>query len=211
MKKALLNINFKQLLVCIAVIYATENTFAQKERKNHISLNYSFGFDSYNRNGSTVGGFGAANMYRGADFKSIAIEYAHKVAPSVEFCTGLTATAVFLVMTSKYGGSYRESMGIFSLPLHLRRYFSKYLFLEGGVDLNYNPYMGYKYGGGLSASLGVEHVFDSGITLVASPLVRWNILGGMGENDMGNADTYVMTGFDTLFQLGIKLGVGYRF
>jgi hypothetical protein len=223
MKRVLSNVNFKQFLLLVAIIYATENTYAQKEKKNCISVNYSFGWNDYNRNGITIGGFGASHEYEGDDFKSVAIEYARQTTPNIEFCTGLTATAAYLVATSTYanslsggGGSntsnYRDKIVIFSLPLHLKYHFLKYLFVEGGLDLNYHPSKGYKYGAGLSAGIGAEYVFHSGITLSASLFGQWNRLGSMGkEHNMGNAGTYTMVGADTLSQWGIKLGIGYRF
>jgi hypothetical protein len=217
MKKVLSNINFKQFLLLVAIIYATENTYAQKEKKNYISVNCSFGWNDYNRNGMTFGGFGASHKYEGDDFKGIAIEYARQTAPNVEFCTGLTATAAYLATASTYisGGSSntsnnKDEIFIFSLPLHLKYHFLKYLFVEGGVDLNYHPSKGYRYGAGLSAGIGAEYVFHSGITLSASPFGRWNLLTG-NEHGMGDAGTYTMGESDTLSLWGIKLGIGYRF
>jgi hypothetical protein len=225
MKKLLSNINFKQFLLLITVVYATEHAYAQKERKNFINVNYSFGWNTYSRNGTTVGGFGTWRDYEGDDFKSIAVEYARRTASNTEFCTGLTAISAYLATTtSNYysmpngGGSntanYRDALFILSLPLHLRYHFLKYLFVEGGLNLNYNPSMGYKYGAGLNANIGAEYVFHSGITLFASPFVQWNLLRSRGignEHDMGNAGKYIMTKSDKLLQWGIKSGIGYRF
>ncbi|MDR0681778.1 MAG: hypothetical protein LBG15_08025 [Dysgonamonadaceae bacterium] len=221
MKKTLSNIKFKQFLLLVAIIYATENTYAQEERKNYIGVNYSFGRNDYNRNGITFGGFGASHKYEGNDFKSITIEYARRTTSNTEFCTGLTAIFAYLATTSTYnsisgGGSntsnYRDKIFIFSLPLHLKYHFLKYLFVEGGLDLNYHPSKGYEYGAGLSVNMGVEYVFHSGITLSASPFGRYNLLIGRDkEHDMGSAGTYSMLGPDTLFQWGIEWGIGYRF
>jgi hypothetical protein len=216
MKKILSSVNFKHFLLWVAIIYATENTYAQKEKKNYIGMNFSFGWNDYNRNGITFGGFGESRKYEGDNFRSIAIEYARQTAPNIEFCTGLSATGAYLTTTtSTYGSNTsnnRDEIFIFSLPLHLKYHFLKYLFVEGGVDLNYHPSKGYKYGAGLSAGIGAEYVFHSGITLSASPFGRWNWLGSMGkEHDMGSAGTYTMTGYDSLSQWGIKLGIGYRF
>jgi hypothetical protein len=221
MKKVLLNISLKQFLLLVAVIYFTGNTYAQKPGKNYISMNYSFGLNSYSRNGTTVGGFGASYDYEGANFMSISVEYARRTKPGVEFCTGITATGAFLMTTSRHysyagGGpntsNYKEGMLILSLPLHLRRHFMKYLFVEGGLNLNWHPSKGYKYGAGLSANIGAEYVFHSGITLSASPFVQWNLMMGADyEHDTGNAGSYFMSVPDKLLQTGIKLGVGYRF
>jgi hypothetical protein len=218
MEKVLLNINLKHILLLAVIIYTTENIYAQKERKNYISVNYSFGLNRYNRDGATVG-FRLSQEYRGNDFKGIAIEYARKTSSNAEFCTGLTATAAYIATTSTYhsgNGSntsnYDNVIGIFSLPLHLRYHFAEYLFVEGGLNLNYYSSMGYKYGAGLSASIGMEHVFHSGITLFASSFVQWNLMmNSSNEINMGNAGTYFMLSPDKLLQLGVKLGVGYRF
>jgi hypothetical protein len=102
-----------------AIIYVTENTCAQKEMKNYIGMGYFFGLT---KNGTMVGGFGTdAN-----DFKSISVDYVRQTSPDLELCTGLTVIFV-------------GELAILSFPLHLRRHFLKYLFVEGGLNLNYHP------------------------------------------------------------------------
>jgi hypothetical protein len=222
MKKIILNIKLKHILLLAAIIYVTENTYAQKERKNYTGVSYSFGWSDYSRNGTTVGGFGTSHSYGGNDFKSTSVDYARQTSSNVEFCTGFTVIAAYVATASTYysingGGSsnttnYREALVILSLPLHLRRHLSKYLFMEGGLNLNYHPNMGYKYGAGLSGSIGAEYIFHSGITFFASSFVQCNLMmGASHETDMGSAGTYVMSSPDKLLQLGIKLGVGYKF
>jgi hypothetical protein len=105
-----------------------------------------------------------------------------------------------------YTSIYRDKLFIFSLPLHIKYHFLKYLFVEGGVDLNYHPSKGYKYGAGLSAGIGAEYVFHSGITLSASPFGQWSLLVGDEQNK-----TYSILESDALSLFGIKLGIGYRF
>jgi hypothetical protein len=212
MKKVLSSVNF--IILLAAVIYATENTYAQKEKKNYVSVNYSFGSSNYHRYGMASSGF-QTYADESDNFKSVAVEYARWTNPNVEFCTGLAVTAAYLATASTYhpvvgdgSGSrtsiYRDEIFIFSLPLHVKYHFWEYLFVEGGVDLNCHSGRGYKYGAGLSAGIGAEYVFHSGITLYASPFGRWNLL-------MGNAGAYSMTESDSLSLLGIKLGIGYRF
>ncbi|MDR1156288.1 MAG: hypothetical protein LBL04_16415 [Bacteroidales bacterium] len=168
-------------------------------------MNYSFGWFDY-RVG--VGDAWTSNVYEGDDFKSIAIEYSRQTAPNTEFCTGLTATVAYLVNTRHYS-NYKDDMYIFSLPLHLKYHFLKYLFVEGGLNLNYNKGKGgYKFGAGLSANIGAEYVLRSGITFSASPFGQCNLLIAPIEHDTG---IYKPSGMNKLFQWGVKLGIGYRF
>jgi hypothetical protein len=213
MKKIFLGINFKQILLLVAIIYATD-TYAQEEKKNYIGMNYSFGWSNYNKNGITSDALRSLNTNERDNFKSMSIEYAYQTAPYVEFCTGLTATTVCLAAAFTYvpdvggnGGSYTsvysDEIFIFFLPLHVKSHFLKYLFVEGGIDLNYSSGKDYRYGAGLIAGIGVKYEFHSGITFSASPFRQWSLL-------MGNAEDSI-TESDDLSQWGIKLGIGCRF
>jgi hypothetical protein len=212
MKKIFLGINFKQILLLVAIIYATD-TYAQEGKKNYVGVSYSFGSSTYNRN-DLASGISGTEMTGSDNFESITIEYARETNPNVEFCTGLTVTSAYLATiytshplvagSSSRTSIYRDKVFIFSLPLHVKCHFLKYLFVEGGVDLNY--YSGkkdYRYGAGLIAGIGVEYEFHSGITFSASPFGQWSLL-------MGNAEDS-MTDSDYLSQWGIKWGIGYRF
>jgi len=63
--------------------------------------------------------------------------------------------------------------------------------------------MGYKWGVGFDIQAGIEYIFKSGITISVTPRGQWNWL-----NVTGVENSY---GMDVLSQLGVNIGVGYKF
>jgi hypothetical protein len=206
----------ERLLIMVIIVFTAGNAYAQKVRQS-VNINCAFGQDNYTRKGITSGL--GDHRYKGSDFKGMEIGYSRSIAGNIDFCTGLSATIADLELAStafQPGGSStsvnRDEIFVFSIPAHLKFHFLKYLFFEGGINLNYHPSKSYTWGAGLSAAIGAEYEFHSGITLFASPFGQWNCLNlGIGnEQKMGSLLTYT-PGRDVLSLKGIKIGVGYKF
>ena len=203
MKKILL------LILCLSVI---GNIFCQSDKKNYIGINYSFGSIDYKSNRTD---FFSSSNYEGKSYRSIGFDYRYRISENVDFCTGLIFINNILTLGTSHlstGGSnynnYDDNLFIFSLPLHLKYHFLKYLFIDGGASINYHPSKGYTWGIGLGGGVGAEYVFNNGFALSLSPNMQLNFLN-KDESDNNNMPS--MPGPDKLTQFGLKFGLGYRF
>ena len=207
----------KKILMLIIVSYTIANVYGQSEQKHYFGAHYLFGTCNYH-NGSF--GIGSSKEYDGTKYFGLGFDYRFWSDEKTEFCFGITATVNKMLLTYSYGwhqqtqwGSgggtntsyYDEGFVIFSLPVHVKRHFLKYLFIGGGPCLNIHPSMGYKWGLGVEINAGMEYIFKSGLTVSLTPRAQWNWL-----NVSGNGDDFGME-MDILSQKGVNLGVGYRF
>ena len=99
---------------------------------------------------------------------------------------------------------YNEKFFIFSVPLHLKVHFLKYLFIDGGVSFNYYPSTGYTWGVGAGIGIGAEYTFKPAISISAGYQSQWNFLNLFSRQNNS-------FGIDMLNQRGFVIGLGYRF
>ncbi len=207
----------RNLWTLMAIICLTTNVYCQKEKKNYISLHVSNGISDLSRGNSF--GYTSERSYSGKNYLTIGFDYAKMTSENLEMCTGLSVTFNDMAFSStsywsessqwgNYGGSttydYSDRFFIFSVPGHLKLHLLKYLFIDGGISINYHPSMGYTWGIGYGGGAGAEYTFKSGISLSLSPYMQWNMLNiGSSSGDAFNSDN--------LKQKGINVALGYRF
>ncbi len=200
----------KQCLIVVAVLCIVTDVYAQeeirKERKNYIGNHVSFGKSDFFY--SSVGG-ATLRSYSGENYFRIGFDYARR-SDYIEFCTGLSATFNNMGLSSyswSAGGgrssTSSETFFIFSIPAHLKIYILKYIFLDGGVNINYHPSMGYTWGVAPGMGTGLSYTTWSGLCFSIAFNMQWNILSLFGA-DGASMD-------DRLIQKGVNIGVGYRF
>ncbi len=198
----------KKHLLIIFLISITTILSAQEQKKYYLGGHLSYGKSSYS---SSRLEYLSEKNYKSKDYFSIAFDYAYRTSKVSEFCIGLTATLYRLnFMSTRYmsgysnSSNYDDSFGIFSVPICIKYHFGKYLYAKGGISLNYHPYKGYTWGLGGLAGLGAEYTLKSGISLSISPQVQLNMLGLATNNTSSSFD-------EKLTQIGVNIGIGYRF
>ncbi len=199
----------KKYLLIIALISIATILSAQEQKKYYLGGSFSYGKSSYSSSRSS---YSNNKDYTGKDYFSLAFDYAYRTSNVTELCIGLSATLHrqnFMSTTymSGYSNSYNydDSFGVFSVPVCIKYHFGKYLYAKGGASLNYHPYSGYSWGIGGLASFGAEYTFKSGLTFSISPLAQLNLLG------LGSSDNMDSIFDEKLTQLGVNIGIGYRF
>ena len=195
MKKILL------LILCLSVI---GNIFCQSNKKNYFGVNASFGDINYKRYRSTTY---TSSEFEGKTYFCLGFDYEQRIYENVDFCTGFVFTKNSLInhwTNGSYSGSNMDELFIFSFPFHIKYHFLNYLFVDGGVCVNYHPSQGYTWGVGLGAGVGAEYVFNNGFAVSLSPNMQLNFL--TVEKHDSKKDRY-----DNLTRMGIKFGLGYRF
>jgi len=200
----------KKFLLIIVLTTATTILSAQEQKKYYLGGSFSYGISDYSSNRFN---FSEEKEYTGSDYYSIALDYAYKTSPKTDFFIGLSGTVHRLntkssthpISGDSNSSEYYEPFGIFSVPLGIKYHFGKYLYAKGGASLNYHPYNGYTWGIGGLAGLGAEYTWRSGLSLSISPQIQFNMLGlGSTENMNSSFD-------ENLTQIGINIGIGYRF
>lgn len=190
----------RQTLIILFLSIIT-GIYGQEQKKYYLGGHFSYGKANYSASRYT---FMNPKDYEGKDYFNITIEYAYRTSKNTEFITGLSATLVKMDFTNTVYGrdnfsyTYDDSFGIFSVPIGLRYYFGKYFYVNAGISVNYHPYMGYNWGFGGFAGIAAEYTFKSGLSISIAPQAQLNML------DLSNFD-------EKLTQIGLNLGVGYRF
>ncbi|MDR2466373.1 MAG: hypothetical protein LBD35_03175 [Prevotellaceae bacterium] len=213
MKKTLYNMDFGRLLLLSLIVCAAQGANARREAKNLLGISYFRGWNDYSANGMYSGALTTVQKYDGGITHRIEIEYARAIGRNFEVRTGVSAAGAYFGITSHYfpGQSTYYSddvLFVFSIPAHLKYCFLKYLFVEAGPDLNFHPSMGYKRGWGLSGCAGAEYAFPWGMKFSVCVLAQQNWLNLGTSEHVENGYTL---GKDTLSQIGLKIGIGYRF
>ncbi|MDR0507892.1 MAG: hypothetical protein LBH32_13900 [Dysgonamonadaceae bacterium] len=197
-------------LITLSVLAINASVYAQKERKYFLGSHFSFGKSEYYPYGNSGG-----SNYKGRSYHTIGIDFGYKVsADAVEFYTGLFATNVALSYNSVLHGWSESGNGtrttvndgnfrIFSVPVHFKYHFLKYLFADFGVSANLNITGEDKLLFGAEAGIGAEYVSSSGMSLSIAHQMQFNI------NVM--QEPRYSSGIDKLIRSGIKIGLGYRF
>lgn len=200
----------KKLLLIIILATLTTILSAQEQKKYYLGGSFSYGKTNYS---SSRFNFSKEENYTGNDYYSIALDYAYRTSSKTDFFIGLSATLHRLNTESSThpvsgfsnSSEYYEPFGIFSVPLGIKYHFGKYFYAKGGASLNYHPYKGYTWGIGGLAGLGAEYTLKSGLSLSISPQIQFNMLGlGSSESTNSNFD-------ENLTQIGVNIGIGYRF
>jgi hypothetical protein len=200
----------KKIIVLLIIIGGTIHAYAQNEKNKYLGGYISIGSISYS-DGAKYG-LDVYKDYAGKNYLTMGFDYHHRNSEVFEVCTGIAVTSnnMDYLSTSYFESNghtseYAETFFILSAPFHLRAHFLQYLFVDGGVCLNYHPNKGYTWGVGSSLGFGAEYVFESGITVSLSPMMQWNYLNFSNKFTGGDSE------MDKLIQKGINIGVGYRF
>ena len=200
----------KKFIAVLIIICGATSGYGQVERKHYIGGHVSYGVSDYSSESDNSTLFGSKS-YAGDNYLTIGLDYSYRDSEVFEIGTGISVTFNDMTISSTYwnfgsGSSSSESddqFFIFSVPLHLKFHFLKYLFVGGGLSLNYHPSKGYTWGVGGNISIGAEYTFRSGLTVSISPEIQSNLL-----NFASFGDSY---GIDKLTQKGISIGLGYKF
>ena len=197
----------KKICMLFVILYTFGCVYGQNERKHYAGLHYSFGACNHYRSR-----FSSSKEYNGTNYYGIGVDYKYRYLESSELSLGIIATVNNMILTSTikccngagtnilYNG---DSFFIFSFPVHFKYHFPKYFFIGGGPCLNIHPSMGYKRGVGIEVNAGAEYVFKSGLSVLISPRWQRNWLNFNGSGDS--------MGMDTLSQIGVNIGLGYKF
>ncbi|GAB6010246.1 hypothetical protein [Dysgonomonas reticulitermitis] len=194
----------KQTLIILLLFFILV-AYGQEQKKYYIGGHFSYGKANYSSNRYE---FTNSKEYKGKDYFTLALDYAYRASENTEFIIGLSATLVKMDFTSTYyrnnisSYTYDDTFGIFSVPIGLRYYFGKYFHANAGVSVNYHPYKGYTWGLGGFAGLGANYIFKSGVSLFLTPQIQLNMLSFGGGPSIFD---------EKLLQLGLNIGVGYKF
>ena len=200
----------KIIIIAIATMFITDIINAQTEQnipqgKHYLGTHYLLGTCNYHNRSF---GVGLSKEYDGTSYYGSGVDYRYRYSEKNELCLGIRATVNKMTSTSSHrsrSGKTGDVLYIFSLPIHFRHHFFQYFFISGGPCVNIHSNMGYNWGIGLEATAGLEHTFKSGLTLSISPMGQWNWLNFLGAEDSFSV------GMDTLSQVGLNIGLGYRF
>ena len=197
----------KRIWIVIAIFCTLVNVHSQNEKKHYFGVNYLFGSCEYK--GVGLGGlYSSSTELNGTSYFGLGLDYRYRYSENTELCYGITATInkISSKIPWSSGPSYPDgNFAIFSLPVHLKYHFLNHFFLGGGPCLNIHPSRGYKSGLGFEINAGAEYAFKSGLILSVSPHVKRNFLCIFGDMDYGH------DGKETLSQIGISIGLGYKF
>jgi len=187
--------------------------YAQEEQiKHYFGGHVSLGKSDYSSAGS-IGGLSRTECSAGNYF-TIGFDYAYYISDITEVCTGLSITSNDIHQASRYFGDFKtyehnEKFFIFSVPLHLKVHFLKYLFIDSGVCFNFHPSMGYTWGAGAGIDVGAEYTFESAVSIFAGYQFQWNFLNFW--NIFSSKENSAEVIKDNLNQKGFTIGLGYRF
>lgn len=194
--------------VIVLIYFGIDHMVGQTGKQNYLGMHFSFGTCDYSRGGAVVGALTFKN-YEGNNFKSLGFDYARRTSKNLDLCLGVVIMSNSLTVSTSglnsSGSNSDELFFMFSLPVHLKYHFLKYLFVDGGLCANIHPSLGYKWGAGVGLSAGVEYVFTTGISVSLYPFIQWNAL------NIGGSQGESIGGIDQLSQKGIRIGAGYRF
>ncbi|MDR1666430.1 MAG: hypothetical protein LBS03_01865 [Bacteroidales bacterium] len=171
----------------------------QEKSKNFLGGHIAAGSGKWHSSNNAL-----SRSYEGKTYFRIGIDYARR-SDRVAFGTGLSVTSQSLDVTTNtyFGrenirGTFEHAFFIFSIPAHMKMYFFKYFFFDGGFFFNYHPHFGYEWGVGPLAGAGVEYVSKQSISFALMFQMQWNLLftEELAEN---------------LNQKGVSFSIGHRF
>ena len=161
----------------------TDRQTPKPVRKHYLGFGLTFGKNRY-----------VGSSYDSAwdqDYIGGGVEYAHRKGDT-EIGIGLNYATIY-----------------FSVPLTVKKYFGKYVFIGAGLMAGYKNENGLCIGANVMA--GVEYVLDNGFSLILTPSFRYSFMNLTDSRK--NKNSYVITnsGIDILQHAVVSIGIGYRF
>jgi len=198
----------KRIWMLIVVFYTIGYVYGQDEGNHYFGVYYLLGTCNYSYSNT---GF-SSESYDGKNYYGLGLDYRYWRSENIEISLGIATTKNKKVLTyTQYpiiggGGTmtsyYNEDFVMLSLPVHFKYHFLKYFFIGGGPNLNILP----SIGAGVEINAGIEYnIFKSGLTVSVTP--RWQ-LNWLYISSEGNS---FIVGMDRLSQIGVNIGLGYRF
>jgi len=125
------------------------------------------------------------------DYTGGGFEYAHR-SGDMEIGVGLNFSTMYL-----------------SVPINIKQYLGKYIFIGFGVIAAYKQEDGLCAGAFVMA--GVEYVFENGFSLSLAPSFRYSFMNLTDSRKDKNPYVITSSGIDILQHAVVSIGIGYRF
>ena len=197
----------KKIWMVMFIFLAIECVYGQNERKHYFGACYSFGACFYKDFTYNL----IEKELDGKNYHSAGLEYRYRFREKTELGLGLMWGLNQLndrrFYYDKHNYNYLITpVNVLSIPVSVKYHFQKYFFIGGGPCLNYHPWFeNWKWGIGLELNFGIEYVFQSGLTISVTPRGQINMLNLSGNKNSSGIEK------DILSQIGIGIGLGYKF
>ena len=209
----------KKALLLFIVCFCALNLFAQNKKKNFIGAYVASGGGDYRYRNQP--GYRATYITQMKSFIGGGIDYSRTLLKRVDICTGFEYTYNQFMRKNDPTHPNVDHLQFVTIPVQLKCRFGNYFFLKGGGFFHLSgkvgdsfriidggiwqklPHTGIKWGYGVG--IGFEHEFNSGMTFMLHPYIRWNGTGKKTDFNSEPIEAY------TLLQAGISFGVGYKF
>ncbi|MDB5134783.1 MAG: hypothetical protein JWP37_1386 [Mucilaginibacter sp.] len=192
----------KANLILLALFLLCGQAYCQS--KNSLSLVFGAGSNAIGSIG--IGGAG----YQGKGETIYGLNYSRNLTKSFSIETGLeySVNNVLWDYEDAFDPSFTPQKGsirMLSVPVYANFTFLKYLFANAGIiadfETNYHSYSitPNQSGIGLGAGIGGKYNFNS-MTVFINPFLQWHAIVAAQNEGSGS-----------LFDAGVKVGIGYRF
>jgi len=196
----------KKIWMLMVIFCTVEYVHGQNEKKHYFGVRYSYGACFFKD------GMFSEKQLDGKTYHSAGFDYSYRFWENTELGLGLM-WAVNLLDDRRHifnpnGNPNIEtttSVNALSIPVYVK-HSQKYFFIGGGPCLNYHPWFdNWTWGIGFELNVGLQYVFKSGLTVFVSPRGQINMLNLSGNENIKGIKK------DVLSQLGISIGLGYKF
>ena len=174
-----------KIIACNIIICCSAiNAYSQTDKKNLVGMHFSSGSADH------FAKIRSDEYFTEATY-SIGFDYSRLLSKHLDFCTGFEYTF--------------KDIRLATMPVQIKYRFGKLLYVNGGILINIlftTPKHSVHYMNsllGCEVGIGIEHEFATGIIFSVHPFFRLNGIE-IGENKGGQ-----------FTQLGVSLGIGYKF